>query len=447
MKILWVTTLLFGHIIGFQVSEDEVHTDLWKDPNDPTAEHRIAQSKSPPSVPALVQKFQPDQSLRLILRQLLQDIQVDYQIDGPVQREVQIKISRHSMSVLSTYLNNDDADLPEDREAVRASLSKVFKVLEAAPDPTWQDTMIFLQPFIFTLNIFILPAAAVVVIRSIVRPRNFWILVFSTILIISMYSGYNRKYQEAESRRFAQFQESSKDACAPEGLLSRMVEIVASPFQYRQKSNCLKYIESQTISIFHEISIIEVFSETISNGFFAFLSASAKHFNLFFRNLYDGAPLIAQIVMTFFLILMIGTVRTPFFSYEPIWLTFCSSSIGKIAGWLEGGEEEQRPVLQLNVPAKEVKRLDQAKTKKSAMIEYPKSEQEEDASGCESGKKKKNENEKETELMKKEEDSAGMDTPVEDDLSLHDESSENEEDISEVLNKTINSSMLSNSSF
>ena len=71
------------------------------------------------------------------------------------------------------------------------------------------------------------------------------------------------------------------------------------------------------------------------------------------------------------------------------------------------------------------------------MIEYPKSEQEEDASGCESGKKKKNENEKETELMKKEEDSAGMDTPVEDDLSLHDESSENEEDISEGKNVVI----------
>ncbi|EGT54609.1 hypothetical protein CAEBREN_30387 [Caenorhabditis brenneri] len=351
----------------------------------------------------------------------------------------------HSMSVLSKYLNNIAADLPEDREAVRASLSKMIKVIGAAPDPTWQDTMISLQPFIITLNIFILPAAAVVVIRSIVRPRNFRILVFTTFLFISMYSGFNRKYQEAESRRFARFQESSKDACAPKGLLSRIVEFVASPFQYRQKSNCLKYIESQTISIFNEISIIEVFSETISDGFFAFMSTSAKHVNLFFRNLYDGVPILAQIVTTFFVFSMIVKIRTPFFSYEPIWLTFCSSSIGKIARWIEGGEEEHRPVLQLNVPAKELKRLEQAKTEKFEMTEYLKSEQEEDASECESGKKKKNE--KETELMKKEKDSADMDTPVKDDLRLLDELSEDEKNFAEVLNKTINSSMFSNSSF
>lgn len=146
------------------------------------------------------------------------------------------------MSVLSKYLSGE-GDVAEDREAVRSALSSIFTVLAVAPDPTWHDTFLFLQPFIFTLNLIILPAAAVVVIRSVVRPRNFWILIFSTILLISMYTGYNKKYQEAESRRFAQFQESSRDACAPEGLLSRMVEIVASPFQYRQKSNCLKYIE------------------------------------------------------------------------------------------------------------------------------------------------------------------------------------------------------------
>uniref|UniRef100_A0A1I7T9C1 Chloride channel CLIC-like protein 1 n=1 Tax=Caenorhabditis tropicalis TaxID=1561998 RepID=A0A1I7T9C1_9PELO len=430
MKLLWLI-LLFGNCVN---SQDDTQPDVWRDPNDPTREQRPAKSKSLLAVPPPVQK--PDQSLRLILRQLLQDIQVDYQINGPVQRNVQIKISTHSMSVLSKYLNDDDADLPDDREAVRSALSKIFKVLEAAPDPTWLDTFMSLQPFVFTLNLILLPAAAVVVIRSFVRPRNFWILVVSTILIISMYSGYNRKYQEAESRRFAQFQEMSSDACAPEGLLSRMVEIFASPFQYRQKSKCLKYIESQTISIFHEISIIEVFSETISSGFFAFLSASAKHLNRFFRDLYDGAPLIAQIVMTFFIILMVGTVRTPFFSYEPIWLTFCSSSIGKIAGWLEGVEPENRkPSIQLNLTTKEVKRLEQAKKKKAAMIEYPKSEKEEGGSGSESGKKRKNEKKKGMDSTKKGDDSVHVDTQAEDDLSLLGESSEDEEEISDVKNK------------
>ncbi|KAF1765379.1 hypothetical protein GCK72_005331 [Caenorhabditis remanei] len=431
MTIIWLTLLLFIQYVHPQEGE-EIHIDVWRDPNDPTSEHRTYQSKDLLSIPPPVQK--PDQSLRLLLRQLLQDIHVDYQIEGPVQREVQIKISRHSMSVLSKYLNNHEADNPDDREAVRSALSNIFKVLEAAPDPTWHDTFLFLQPFIFTLNIFILPAAAVVVIRSIVRPRNFWILVFSTVLIISMYTGYNKKYQEAESRRFAQFQESSRDACAPEGLLSRMVEIVASPFQYRKKSNCLKYIESQTISIFHEISIIEVFSETISSGFFA--------------DLYDGAPLIAQIVMTFFLILMVGTVRTPFFSYEPIWLTFCSSSIGKIAGWLEGGEVEQKPAIQHHQTTKEVKRLEQEKKKKTAMIEYPRSEKEDVLSGSGNGKEKKKESE---ELMKMSEDSVDSDyTQDDDDLILLGESSDSEdreEKVREALNKTINTTSLSESSF
>lgn len=437
MKILWLT-LLFCTKYALSHDDEEAQKEVWKDPNDPTSGQSQPSSKGLLAIPSPAQKFQPDQSLRLILRQILQDIQVDYQIDGPVQREVQIKISRYSMSVLSKYLSDDEADFPDDREAVRSALSNIFKVLEAAPDPTWQDTFLSLQPFVFTLNLFLLPAAAVVVVRSIARPRNFWILVFSTILFVSMYSGYNKKYQEAEAKRFSELQKSSTDACAPEGVLSRMVEILVSPFQYRQKSNCLKYIESQTISIFHEISLIEVFSETVSSGFFAFISGSAKHFNRFFRDLYDGTPLIAQIVMTIFLIMMVGTVRTPFFSYEPILFTFCSSSIGKIAGWLEGGESEHRPSIQMNFPTKEVKKLEQQKKKKSAMIEYPKSENEDVLSGSESGKKRKNENE---ELILKEEGSADMDTPGDDDLSLIGGSSEDEEEDQKCHVKPVNTSL------
>ncbi|CAO4365415.1 unnamed protein product [Caenorhabditis nigoni] len=442
MKILWITLILL-HQYVYSQEDIEAPTEIWRDPNDPTSDHRQSSSKGLVSVPAPVQKLQPDQSLRLILRQLLQDIHVDYQLEGPVQREVQIKISGHSMSVLSKYLNDNEADFPEDREAVRSALSNIFTVQQAEPDPTWQDTLKFLQPFISTLNLFILPAASIVVLRSIVRPRNFWILVFSTILMVSMYTGYNKKYQEAEAAKFAQFQKSSQDACAPEGVLSRMLEIFASPFQYRQKSNCLKYIESQTISIFHEISIIEVFSETISSGFFAFLSGSARHFNRFFRDLYDGAPVIAQIVMTVFLLMMVGTIRTPFFSYEPVLFTFCSSSIGKIVGWLEGGETEQRPSIQLHVPAKEVKRLEQGKKKTSAMIEYPKSEKEDALSGKESGKKKKSEK---GERTKKEEDLVAADSPVDDDQILIEDSSEDEEE-SKSHDKLTNTSSLSESSF
>ncbi|EFO86055.1 CRE-OOC-3 protein [Caenorhabditis remanei] len=447
MTIIWLTLLLFLQYVHPQEGE-EIHIDVWRDPNDPTSEHRTYQSKDLLSIPPPVQK--PDQSLRLILRQLLQDIHVDYQIDGPVQREVQIKISRHSMSVLSKYLNNHEADNPDDREAVRSALSNIFKVLEAAPDPTWHDTFLFLQPFIFTLNIFILPAAAVVVIRSIVRPRNFWILVFTTVLIISMYTGYNKKYQEAESRRFAQFQESSRDACAPEGLLSRMVEIVASPFQYRKKSNCLKYIESQTISIFHEISIIEVFSETISSGFFAFLSASAKHFNHFFRQFFDFTEDNVKLKM-FQRSLRRCSIDRPN-RYDILshfnGLTFCSSSIGKIAGWLEGGEVEQKPAIQHHQTTKEVKRLEQEKKKKTAMIEYPRSEKEDVLSGSGNGKEKKKESE---ELMKMSEDSVDSDyTQDDDDLILLEESSDSEDregKVREALNKTINTTSLSESSF
>ncbi|CAD59139.1 Chloride channel CLIC-like protein 1 [Caenorhabditis elegans] len=446
MKIIWVTLLLLvPQLFATQdIDEEFTHENVWKDPNDPTSGESPPASKRLLSVRNQVQK--PDQSLRLILRQLLHETKIDYHLEGSIKKDVQIKISRHSMSVLSKYLKNDEADLAEEREAVRSALSNIFSVKPPAPDRTWQDTFVTLQPFIFTLNIFILPAAAFVVLRSIVRPRNFWILVLSTALLVSMYSGYSKKYQEAESRRFAQFQEHAHDSCATEGLLSRMVEILASPFQYRQKSKCLKYIESQTISIFHEISIIEVFSETISGGFFAFFSGSAKHFNLFFRNLYDGAPLIAQIVMTIFLVLMLGAIRTPFFSYEPIWLNFCSSSIGKIAGWLDG-EPPQQPAPQLLITAKEMKRLEQARNKKPEMISYPTSEREDVVSGSENGNEKKSDNERE-ESMKMEEDSAPVESSLEDDLSLLGESSEDEDE--EKVNESpakIDSTTLSESSF
>ncbi|CAB3405523.1 unnamed protein product [Caenorhabditis bovis] len=333
-------------------------TANWIDPNDPTSSYK-------PQISNKVQKLDVigDSSLRLILRQMLHELNVDLNGSSKIHKNVLVTIKQQSLSTISKFLNGEVEDTAETRENVRSALSGIFTVTDEIID-SWEYRWKSYQPLVFSLNTLLLPFCFVIVVRALVKPRNFWILIISSALLTSVYSKYNKKYQEAESRRFARFaqvQANGGHACEPEGIISRFFEIVASPFQYKQKSECLKYIESQTISIFHEISIIEVVSETISGGVFAFLSGIGTHLNKFFRDLYEGAPLLAQIVMTVFLLLMVGRIRTPFFSYEPILLTFGRKTIGKMVAWLEGGDEELRENPRILESRREHKQLTQEK--------------------------------------------------------------------------------------
>lgn len=94
------------------------------------------------------------------------------------------------------------------------------------------------------------------------------------------------------------------DACAPAGLIEQGLDFLSGLVTLRKKSSCLKFIEvgfthcytiilfqSQTVSIVSEISLLDVFSDVLSNGIFGWLSTLGPHLNKFYRGLCEGIPL------------------------------------------------------------------------------------------------------------------------------------------------------------
>ncbi|CAD6184923.1 unnamed protein product [Caenorhabditis auriculariae] len=342
---------VFATIVLIAFAAESEGRKGWQNPNDPTfgrysapsLQGKIIDSRglsevTSPAPPTTDQNFNV---FRLFVSQLMRELKVDVDEPDRVDKNMRLSMSKHAVSVLSNYLNGKKPDNQASREEIRSVLSGVFSLSEEQLPTRFEETMQRMWPWIATGNLFILPAAVFFIVKSILRPRAFWVIIVSTIFLVSVYTTYNKKYQEAEARRFAQIQMARKgDPCAPEGLAQRLFDSLTSFVHFRRKTSCQEYIEAQTMSIFNEISLVETFFEVLSSGFFSMFSGSATHINKFFKNLYDGAPLLAQIVMTAFLILVVGKIKTPFFSYEPaVTLSSVGDAMGAMVNWVT----EDRP--------------------------------------------------------------------------------------------------------
>ncbi|VDM54258.1 unnamed protein product [Angiostrongylus costaricensis] len=153
--------------------------------------------------------------------------------------------------------------------------------------------------------------------------RSFLTCVLSAFFVISMFTTYNRIYQEKLALRIVESMERRKDACAPNSLVDQTLEYFFSFISFQRKSSCLSFIESQTVSIISDISLLDVFSDVLSNSIFGVLGHLGRHTNRFFREFYANVPIPAMLLMTITLVstdCIFATVRikTPFFTWEPM---------------------------------------------------------------------------------------------------------------------------------
>ncbi|KAK6050741.1 hypothetical protein COOONC_11754 [Cooperia oncophora] len=165
------------------------------------------------------------------------------------------------------------------------------------------------------------------------------------LLCLGMVTTYNRIYQEKLAQRMAEAINRKQDACAPNSILEQSLEYLSSFIFFRKKSPCLKFIElnarilsfsPQTVSVVAEISLMDVFSDVISNSIFGVLGNLGRHTNRFFREFYENVPLPAMLLMTVTLIFATVRIKTPLFTFEPLLLSTIRYTAGTVARCVEG---------------------------------------------------------------------------------------------------------------
>ncbi|KIH56498.1 hypothetical protein ANCDUO_13322 [Ancylostoma duodenale] len=186
-------------------------------------------------------------------------------------RLAKISLSSLNMKIIGSYL---EMETPENelsmREQVRGALHGMIEVYnEDTSVSAWQELLTMAQPWISVLNMMILPPALFFVLRN-----------------------------EKLALRMAEAMKRKEDACAPNSLLEQSLEYLSSFITFRKKSSCVSFIESQTVSIVAEISLLDVFSDVLSNSVFGVLGNLGRHTNRFFREFYENVPLPAMLLMT-----------------------------------------------------------------------------------------------------------------------------------------------------
>ncbi|VDO84398.1 unnamed protein product [Heligmosomoides polygyrus] len=226
-----------------------------------------------------------------------------------------ISLSSLNMKVIGSYLEMETMENELSmREQVRGALHNMIEYNDESSVSAWQEMLTMAQPWLSLLNMIILPPALFFLLS-----RSFWGCILSVFFVVSMVTTYNRIYQVVPRTQAMQRKE---DACAPSTLLEQSLEYLSSFVTFRKKSSCLTFIESQTVSLVAEISLLDVFSDVISNCVFGVLGNLGRHTNRFFREFYENVPLPVMLLMTIF-----ATVRikTPLFTFEPF-LVVCATS-------------------------------------------------------------------------------------------------------------------------
>lgn len=325
-SIIMVLSLGLLHCILCETDKDI--SAEWKDPNDPTATQTSAMGviRNEPKV------MDYDPTLRLILRQMFKELDVDPLEKTFFSRSAKISLSSLSMKIIGSYLEMENAENElAMKEQVRGALHNMIEVYEDDPSvSTWEEIVTMTRPWISLLNMIILPPAFLLLLKSIMRSRSFWTCVLSVFFIISMVTTYNRIYQEKLALRIAESMKRREDACAPNTLLEQTFEYFSSFITFQRKSSCLSFIESQTVSIVSDISLMDVFSDVLSNSLFGVLGNLGRHTNRFFREFYENVPLPAMLLMTVTLIFATVRIKTPLFTLEPMFLTTVQYTIGTI---------------------------------------------------------------------------------------------------------------------
>ncbi|XGW09014.1 hypothetical protein V3C99_011376 [Haemonchus contortus] len=321
------------------INEAAIPAD-WADPNDPTFSQRnnpftgqITDASRDVKVHSAY-----DPTLRLILRQMFKELGVDPLEKTFFTRKAKVSLSSLNMKVIGSYLEMDTLENELSiKEQVRGALHNMFEVYDDEKAPSiWQELLTMSQPWLSLLNMIILPPALFLILKSIMSSRSFWTCIISVFFVVSMVTTYNRIYQEKLAQRMAEAMNRKADACAPNSILEQSLEYLSSFIFFRKKSPCLAFIESQTVSLVAEISLLDVFSDVISNSVFGVLGNLGRHTNRFFREFYENVPLPAMLLMTVTLIFATVRIKTPLFTFEPLLLSTIRYTAGTVARCVEG---------------------------------------------------------------------------------------------------------------
>uniref|UniRef100_A0A1I7XGP2 SURF1-like protein n=1 Tax=Heterorhabditis bacteriophora TaxID=37862 RepID=A0A1I7XGP2_HETBA len=260
----------------------------WLDPNDPSVgrvSYMGAGNRHEFNRMECKVGISDDPTLRLILRDLFAKLKVDPLQKTHFSQKARLSLSSYNMDVISSYLeSNEHENELALREKVRTALKNMVEILDDDDYlSTWDSVYSILQPWISLLNMVVLP--------------------------------------EKIAARLAAAALIQGDACAPGGLFQQSLEFMTNLIAFKKKSQCLTFVESQTVSVIAEISLMDVFSDVISNSVFGVLGSLGRHTNKFFRAFYDEVPLPAMLLMTITLIFTTVRISTPLFTFEPLLLS------------------------------------------------------------------------------------------------------------------------------
>ncbi|WKX98065.1 hypothetical protein Q1695_013619 [Nippostrongylus brasiliensis] len=318
----------------------------WTDPNDPTYTLRATAKKGELANVGSGEKDNAvyDPTLRLILRQMFKELGIDPQEKTHFSKNARISLSSLDMKVIGSYLEVDTTENEQSmREQVRSALHNMIEVYsEDSSSSLWQELLTVAQPWLSLLNMLILPPSLFFLLKSLLSSssRSFWSGMLSVFFVVSMVTTYNRLYQEKLAQRMAEAMERKQDVCAPSSLLEQTLEYFTSFMMLRKKSPCLAFVESQTVSVVAEISLMDVFSDVLSSCVFGVLGNLGRHTNRFFREFYENVPLPVMLLMTVTLIFATVRIKTPIFTFEPLLLSTVRHTAATVARCIDGSRNQ-----------------------------------------------------------------------------------------------------------
>ncbi|CAJ0577612.1 unnamed protein product, partial [Mesorhabditis spiculigera] len=277
-----------------ELDEEEGAREDWIDPNDPTFHLKISSPGS--ALQASCEATSPvEPTLKLILRSLFRQMHVAPAQKVGFYRVVSAQLSDYDVAVIDEYLEAP-ISTPVQRDNVRNIIANIFQIVDLGLDSPskWQIFIRMFEPWLAPLNLLVALLAFVFFLTRLFSRGSLLKILLLIIFVVSLFTSYNRMYQEKMAERIAESMKRD-DACKPQGLFTSTLSYLKNIVQVQRKSECLKFIEAQTVSVIFEISPMDVLFDVIGNSFFSLMEHFAARLNRATLALFDGLPIHLQI--------------------------------------------------------------------------------------------------------------------------------------------------------
>lgn len=199
-------------------NEDTMDTSHWIDPNDPTS--HMAPSHSSSKESATQQCILSDSAepvLKLIIRSVFQQLQVDTRQRSGFYRTVSAQLGDYEVGVIEDFLNSQTSSASQ-RDAVRNVIKNLFHIVDSGLDSPsrFQLFVLAVEPWLVPLNILVAVLLLVWLCTKLFSRGAFYRTLLMLLFVVSLFTSYNRMYQEKMAARIAASMERN-DACKAPG--------------------------------------------------------------------------------------------------------------------------------------------------------------------------------------------------------------------------------------